>query len=42
MDTSKDKNQGHSIFSFMDDIKNLPAGSYKVVDSKIVKDKDKQ
>ncbi|HAL82421.1 MAG TPA: hypothetical protein DCO83_09420 [Mucilaginibacter sp.] len=37
MDTSKD-DQSHSIFSFLDDIKNLPAGKYKVVNGKIVPD----
>lgn len=37
MDTSKDKNQEHAIASFtMNDILNLPAGSYKIIDGKIV------
>jgi hypothetical protein len=40
MNTSKD-DQSHSIFSFLDDIKNLPAGKYKVVDGKIVPDTSK-
>ncbi len=31
MDTSEDKNQGHSIKSFIDQIKTLPAGHYNVV-----------
>lgn len=38
MDTSSDKQQGHSIFGFMDQIKNLPVGKYKVVNGKIVPD----
>jgi len=38
MNTSQDKDQGHTIFSFMNDIKNLPTGNYKVVNGKIVKD----
>jgi RHS repeat-associated protein len=37
MDTSKD-DQSHSIFSFLDDIKNLPVGKYKVVNGKVVPD----
>jgi len=37
MDTSKD-DQSHEIFSFLDDIKNLPAGKYKVVNGKVVPD----
>lgn len=36
MNTSSDRQQGHSIFGFMDQIRNLPAGNYKVVDGKIV------
>jgi len=36
MDTSKDKEQKHSIFSFMNQINNLPAGNYKVVNGQIV------
>jgi RHS repeat-associated protein len=36
MDTKSDKNQGHSIFGFFDQIQNLPVGKYKVVDGKIV------
>ncbi len=37
MDTSKDKDQDHAIVSFaINDILNLPVGSYKVVDGKIV------
>lgn len=36
MDTSKDKEQKHSIFSFMSQISTLPAGNYKVVNGKIV------
>lgn len=35
-DSSKDK--GHSIFDFMDNVKNLPNGKYKVVNGKIVQD----
>ena len=37
-DTSGDKNQGHSIFSFIQQVSQLPIGSYKVVDGKIVPD----
>jgi hypothetical protein len=37
-DTKSDKNQSHSIFSFFDQIKNLPAGTYKVVNGQIVPD----
>lgn len=40
MDTSQDKNQEHNIVTIMDDVKNLPAGNYKVVNGKIVRDKD--
>lgn len=36
MDTRSDKSQGHSIFGFFNQIQNLPAGKYKVVDGKIV------
>jgi RHS repeat-associated protein len=37
-DTSKDKNQDHSIVTFsMADIMQLPVGNYKIVDGKIVK-----
>jgi|GEM_PF-1578768 len=36
MDTSNDDNQGHSIFSFFDQISTLPAGKYKVVDGRII------
>jgi hypothetical protein len=36
MDTSDDKEQGHSIFDFINQISKLPAGNYKVVDGKIV------
>ncbi len=36
MDTSSDKKQEHSISSFVDQIKNLPAGQYNVIDGKIV------
>jgi len=38
MNTSGDSGQGHSIFDFFDDIKNLPEGTYKVVNGKIVPD----
>lgn len=38
MDTGTDSQQGHSIFGFMDQIKNLPTGKYKIVDGKIVPD----
>lgn len=38
MNTSSDKQQGHSIFGFADQIKNLPTGKYKVVDGKLVPD----
>ena len=34
-DTSSDKGQGHSIFDFFKQIKNLPAGNYKIVNGKI-------
>ena len=34
--TSSDTSQGHSIFDFFNQIKNLPAGSYTVVNGKIV------
>ncbi|TAM92957.1 MAG: hypothetical protein EPN39_21205 [Chitinophagaceae bacterium] len=38
MDTSKDTDQGHAIVSFTtDDILNLPAGSYKIINGKIVR-----
>lgn len=36
MNTSSDKQQGHSVFGFMNQIKNLPAGKYKVVNGQIV------
>lgn len=36
MNTSSDKKQGHSIFGFLDQIKNLPEGKYKIVGGKIV------
>jgi hypothetical protein len=36
IDTSFDRNQTHWIQDFMNQIKNLPAGSYKVVDGQIV------
>lgn len=29
-DTSEDKNQGHSIFDFFNQIKNLPSGTYTI------------
>jgi hypothetical protein len=35
-DTSKDQNQTHWISDFMQQIQTLPAGTYKVVDGKIV------
>ena len=35
-DTSKDKNQTHYIYDFMQQIESLPAGKYKIVDGKIV------
>ena len=35
-DTSSDKGQGHSIFDFFEQVKNLPEGNYKVVNGKIV------
>lgn len=38
IDTSSDKIQLHSIFGFMDQIKNLPVGKYQVVNGKIVPD----
>ncbi len=38
MDTKSDKQQGHSIFGFADQIKNLPAGKYKVVNGKLEPD----
>lgn len=38
MNTSFDKQQGHSIFGFADQIKNLPAGKYRVVGGKLVPD----
>lgn len=34
--TSSDTSQGHSIFDFFNQIKNLPTGSYTVVNGKIV------
>ena len=38
MDTSKDKKQDHAIVTFtIADILQLPVGSYKIVDGKIVK-----
>ncbi len=33
--TSSDKNQGHSIFDFLDQIKNVPSGSYEINGIKI-------
>ena len=36
-DTSSDKDQGHRIGTFLDQIMNLPAGNYKVVNGEIVK-----
>jgi hypothetical protein len=37
MDTSKDKNQNHSIVTFtISDILNLPEGSYKIINGEIV------
>lgn len=36
MDTSNDSNQGHRISSFMEQINNLPAGTYKIENGKIV------
>ena len=39
LDTGKDKSSSHSIATFtISDILQLPAGSYKVVDGKIVPD----
>ncbi|MCT4640029.1 MAG: hypothetical protein N4A72_20200 [Bacteroidales bacterium] len=35
-DTSDDKEQGHSIFHFFDQIKKLPAGEYIIKDGKII------
>lgn len=35
-DTKKDKDQSHSIYSFMSQIATLPTGTYKVIDGKIV------
>lgn len=37
-DTSQDEEQSHSIYSFFNQIKDLPTGKYKVVDGKIVPD----
>jgi hypothetical protein len=34
--TDSNPNKGHSIFDFMDKIKNLPSGNYKVVNGEIV------
>lgn len=34
--TDSDKDKGHSIFDFMDKIKDLPAGKYKVVNGEVV------
>ncbi len=36
VDTSSDKQQGHSIFGFWNQIKNRPTGSYKFVNGQIV------
>ncbi len=36
MDTSGDRNQGHSVFSFWNQIFNLPAGDYKIINGQIV------
>ncbi|MFC7526829.1 hypothetical protein ACFQRK_22930 [Parapedobacter sp. GCM10030251] len=38
IDTSTDRQQGHSIFGFMEQIRNLPTGKYKIVNGKIVRD----
>lgn len=38
INTSDDKDQGHSIFYFMNQISKLPEGKYKVVNGQIVPD----
>lgn len=38
-DTKSDKEQVHSVFSFFDQIKNLPVGNYKAIIGQIVTDK---
>lgn len=38
MNTISDRQQGHSIFGFMEQIRNLPAGKYKIVGGEIVPD----
>jgi len=35
-DTKSDKEQGHSIYGFTEQIKKLPAGKYKVMNGEIV------
>ena len=37
-DTKSDKNQIHSIYSFLGQIRNLPVGTYKVINGQIVPD----
>lgn len=41
-DTSGDKNQGHSIFSFMNQVSKLPAGKYRVVNGQIIPEREKR
>jgi RHS repeat-associated protein len=36
----KEKGRGHSLNFFLDKVKNLPAGKYKVVDGEIIKDEN--
>jgi len=36
-DTKSDKNQGHPIIGFIDQVKKLPSGEYKIVNGQIVK-----
>jgi hypothetical protein len=39
INTKEDKNQSHSIFSFIDQILKLPAGNYKVENGTIIPNK---
>jgi RHS repeat-associated protein len=41
-DTSGDKNQGHSIFSFMNQVSKLPTGHYRVVNGQIIPEPEKK
>ena len=42
MDTSSDEKQGHSLMDYIDQINNLPAGTYKIEDGKLVPIKNRK